>query len=143
MIPFKKITQGEKITIASFMADINKEEKPVNYEQWLNDADSFYAIVEGRLVFRRQQEHTYYHSMPYGNGPLRYVLMQVLEASTIMGCKCVVTGIVGSEKADVNAAMPGHFSFTEEADGTVTATALQNFSNSVFNNNESMVSSGS
>lgn len=142
MIPFKKLTLGEKPKIARFIVE-NKEEKeiPQLLVPWMDDEDTYYAIVENLLIFRRQGVGQYIFSMPYGNGLLRYVLMQILEDSTIMGVKCVITGIEKDQIRDINTAMPNHFEITEENSEmeTYKATSIKNFSHSVFNNNESMV----
>ena len=139
MIPFKRITPGEKISIARFVTDIENTDDTTNLKTWIDDEDAYYAIVQGRLIFRKQQDQTYIFSKPYGKGPLRYALMQMLEDSAARGSKCVITGIPEEQVTDFKAAMPGHFSFADEGDGTHTATAVKNYSNSVFNNNESMV----
>jgi hypothetical protein len=139
MIPFKKITIGEKVSIDKFIATLEHNEELLNLDTWKNDDDAFYAIVEGRLIFRKLEAHTYIFSMPYGSGPLRYALMQMLEDSTMMGCKCIIKGIPEKHLADFKAAMPGHFDYEINTDGTISALACKSYAFSVFNNNESMV----
>lgn len=139
MIPFKKITQGELQTIEYFLASHEEKTLLGAIKAFANDQDAYYAIVENMLVMRKQQEHTYKYTMPYGKGQLRYVLMQVLENAKIMGCKCFIIDIDENDKEDIERAMPGHFSFSNAEDGTIIAKADKDFSSSVFNNNESMV----
>jgi len=139
MIPFKKITKGEIPTIDN--AFVMYGEKPLlaSIKAFANEEDTYYSIVENMIVMRQQKEHTYYYTMPYGKGQLRYVLMQVLENAKIMGCKCFIVKVDTQDKEDIERAMPGHFSFSEAEDGSLIAKADKDFSNSVFNNNESMV----
>ncbi len=139
MVPFKRLTQGEKPTIARIVSNMDTPISPALLLQWMEQEDSYYAIIENLLIFRRQEGHQFIYSIPYGEGPLRYALMQMLEASNVMGCKCVITGIGEDYISDIKSAMPGHFSFEQDENGTYTATAIQNYSHSVFNNNESMV----
>lgn len=139
MIPFKKVTAGEESIISNFFSKTNDSCQPDSIQQFYKQKDTFYAIVENRIVFRRQVEHTYYYTMPIGKGQLRYVLMQILENASIMGCKCIIVNISEEDKDDIERAMPKHFTFTVLEDGTTNAEASRNFSSSLFNNNESMV----
>ncbi len=139
MIPFKKITTGEETAINNFVSKVTNNILPESIIQFYKQEDTYYAIVENRIVFRRQAEHTYYYTMPLGKGQLRYVLMQILENASIMGCKCIIVNISEKDKDDIERAMPKHFTFTVLKDGITNAEANHNFSSSLFNNNESMV----
>ena len=139
MVPFKKITSGERQTIETFLA--SQSEKPLLHaiKSFADNEDTYYAIVENMLVMRREKEQTYHYTMPYGKGQLRYVLMQLMENAKIMGCKCVIVLVDEDDSRAIESAMPGHFSCNKACDGTIIAEAVKDFSNSVFNNNESMV----
>lgn len=139
MIPFKKITTGEETAINNFVSKATNNILPESITQFYKQEDTYYAIVENRIVFRRQAEHTYYYTMPFGSGQLRYVLMQILENATIMGCKCIIVNITEENKDDIERAMPQHFNFITDDSGIMNAEAKKSFSNSLFNNNESMV----
>ncbi len=139
MVPFKKITPSERQAIETFLA--SQEEKPLlsAIKTFCYNGETYYAIVENMLVMRQQREDTYYFTMPYGNGQLRYVLMQLLENAKIMGCKCTIVLADKDDTRAIESSMPKHFTITNDANGTFTAHATKDFSDSVFNNNESMV----
>lgn len=139
MVPFKKITQGERNTIDSFLARQSEKSLLHAIKSFADNEDTYYAIVEDMLVTRREKERTYYYTMPYGRGQLRYVLMQLMENAKIMGCKCAIVLVDENDSCAIESAMPGHFSCNKTDDGTIIAEAVKDFSNSVFNNNESMV----
>ncbi len=139
MVPFKKITQSERKTIDSFLARQSEKSLLHAIKSFADNEDTYYAIVEDMLVMRREKERTYYYTMPYGRGQLRYVLMQLMENAKIMGCKCAIVLVDEDDSCAIESAMPGHFSCNKTDDGTIIAEAVKDFSNSVFNNNESMV----
>ncbi len=139
MVPFKKITQSERQTIDSFLARQSEKSLLHAIKSFADNEDTYYAIVEDMLVMRREKERTYYYTMPYGRGQLRYVLMQLMENAKIMGCKCAIVLVDEDDSCAIESAMPGHFSCNKTDDGTIIAEAVKDFSNSVFNNNESMV----
>lgn len=139
MVPFKKITQGERNTIDSFLARQSEKSLLHAIKSFADNEDTYYAIVEDMLVMRREKERTYYYTMPYGRGQLRYVLMQLMENAKIMGCKCAIVLVDEDDSCAIESAMPGHFSCNKTDDGTIIAEAVKDFSDSVFNNNESMV----
>lgn len=139
MVPFKKITQSERKTIDSFLARQSEKSLLHAIKSFADNEDTYYAIVEDMLVMRHEKERTYYYTMPYGRGQLRYVLMQLMENAKIMGCKCAIVLVDEDDSHAIESAMPGHFSCNKTDDGTIIAEAVKDFSNSVFNNNESMV----
>ena len=139
MVPFKKITQSERQTIDSFLARQSEKSLLHAIKSFADNEDTYYAIVEYMLVMRREKERTYYYTMPYGRGQLRYVLMQLMENAKIMGCKCAIVLVDEDDSCAIESAMPGHFSITSDGNGSFTAHATKDFSDSVFNNNESMV----
>lgn len=139
MVPFKKITQSERKTIDSFLARQSEKSLLHAIKSFADNEDTYYAIVEDMLVMRHEKERTYYYTMPYGRGQLRYVLMQLMENAKIMGCKCAIVLVDEDDSCAIESAMPGHFSCNKTDDGTIIAEAVKDFSNSVFNNNESMV----
>ncbi len=139
MIPFKKITHGEKVSIARFITNLKSFENHPRLENWIDDEDAYYAVVEGRIIFRKQKGDTFLFSLPIGRGPLRYSLMQLLEDSNVLSMKCVIINVEKRFIDDIKAAMPGHFTFEENENGLFTATACKKYENSVFNNNEGMV----
>ena len=139
MVPFKKITQGERQTIETFLASQEDKQLLPAIKAFYDNGETYYAIVENMLVMRQQREDCYYFTMPYGRGQLRYVLMQVLENAKIMGCKCVIVLADEDDTHAIESSMPGHFTITSNGNGSFTAHATKDFSDSVFNNNESMV----
>ncbi len=139
MVPFKKITQSERQTIDSFLARQSEKSLLHAIKSFADNEDTYYAIVEDMLVMRREKERTYYYTMPYGRGQLRYVLMQLMENAKIMGCKCAIVLVDKDDSCAIESAMPRHFSYDKANDGTIIARAVKDFSDSVFNNNESMV----
>ena len=139
MVPFKKITQSERQTIDSFLARQSEKSLLHAIKSFADNEDTYYAIVEDMLVMRHEKERTYYYTMPYGRGQLRYVLMQLMENAKIMGCKCAIVLVDEDDSCAIESAMPGHFSYDKANDDTIIARAVKDFSDSVFNNNESMV----
>ena len=157
MIPFRKITLADAPTIASFFEGDERERaiKAIKRFAKSGESDLCMAIVDGMLVFRQEASQLYVYSMPVGHGNLRLVLMQMMQAADLMGYDWLIVGIRQEEQELLRAALPQHFKFSGEEKfsyldmlnfgrsivdtNTYVAVPVQDYSGSIFHNNEPMV----
>lgn len=162
MIPFKKITKADFDSIVDYFEGEKRERVRRALQHYCADADHdiFVADVEGMLVLRQEVAKLYVYSMPtlrpgLSIRTMRMVLMQMMEAASVMNYDWLVVGIRMHEKADVKAALPQHFKFAGEEkysylslvrmckriteEPSIVAVPVTTLSDSLFANNEDMV----
>ena len=156
MIPFKKIDEDDATIIAGFFQSEERDRviKAVR-RACKHGADIFMAVVDGMLVLRQETTKLYVYSLPIGNGNMRIVLMQLMEDAALVGNDWLIVGIRPEQEDDVLSALPHHFKFIGEEkysyldllrlmvnitdEHCVVAMPTQNYGESVFCNNETMV----
>ena len=156
MIPFKKIDEDDATIIAGFFQSEERDRviKAVR-RACTHEADIFMAVVDGMLVLRQETTKLYVYSLPIGNGNMRIVLMQLMEDAALVGNDWLIVGIRPEQEENVLSALPHHFKFIGEEkysyldllrlmvsitdEHCMVAMPTQNYGESVFCNNETMV----
>ena len=156
MIPFKKIDEDDATIIAGFFQSEERDRviKAVR-RACKHEADIFMAVVDGMLVLRQETTKLYVYSLPIGNGNMRIVLMQLMEDAALVGNDWLIVGIMPEQEETVLSALPHHFKFIGEEkysyldllrlmvsitdEHSMMAMPTQNYGESVFCNNETMV----
>ena len=156
MIPFKKIDEDDATIIAGFFQSAERDRviKAVR-RACKHEADIFMAVVDGMLVLRQETTKLYVYSLPIGNGNMRIVLMQLMEDAALVGNDWLIVGIRPEQEENVLSALPHHFKFIGEEkysyldllrlmvsitdEHCMVAMPTQNYGESVFCNNETMV----
>ena len=156
MIPFKKIDEDDATIIAGFFQSEERDRviKAVR-RACKHEADIFMAVVDGMLVLRQETTKLYVYSLPIGNGNMRIVLMQLMEDAALVGNDLLIVGIRPEQEENVLSALPHHFKFIGEEkysyldllrlmvsitdEHCMVAMPTQNYGESVFCNNETMV----
>ena len=156
MIPFKKIDEDDATIIAGFFQSEESDRviKAVR-RACKHEADIFMAVVDGMLVLRQETTKLYVYSLPIGNGNMRIVLMQLMEDAALVGNDWLIVGIRPEQEENVLSALPHHFKFIGEEkysyldllrlmvsitdEHCMVAMPTQNYGESVFCNNETMV----
>ena len=156
MIPVKKIDEDDATIIAGFFQSEERDRviKAVS-RSCKHGADIFMAVVDGMLVLRQETTKLYVYSLPIGNGNMRIVLMQLMEDAALVGNDWLIVGIRPEQEENVLSALPHHFKFIGEEkysyldllrlmvsitdEHCMVAMPTQNYGESVFCNNETMV----
>lgn len=119
MIEFKDITLADKELIQSFTLDshrFNCDLSFANLCSWAFLYQTTYAVLDGYLLLRFYAGEELAYMMPVGKGDVKPMLEALVEDAETLGAKFRMLGVCVEMKAEIEAAMPGCFSFTEDRD---------------------------
>lgn len=119
MIPFKDITLEDRELIQSFTLHSQRRNCDlsfVNLWSWLFLYQTKFAVMDGYLLLRFYAGDELVYMMPIGKGDVKPVIEALIEDAAQMGAKFCMLGVCVGMKADLEAAMPGRFVFTEDRD---------------------------
>lgn len=119
MIEFKNILLADKDLIQSFTLNTqcrNCDLSFANLCSWSFLYQTKYAVMNDYLLLRFCVGEELVYMMPVGKGDVKPVLDALIEDAAAMGVKFRMLGICVGMRADLEAAMPGRFTFTADRD---------------------------
>lgn len=119
MIEFKDITLADKELIQSFTLHSPRRNCDLSFANlcsWSFLYHTQYAVMDNYLLLRFYAGGELSYMMPVGTGDVRPALEALIEDARQMGAKFRILGVCVNMKADIEEAMPGRFSFTEDRD---------------------------
>lgn len=119
MIEFKDITLADKDLIQSFTLNSERRNCDLSFANlfsWVFLYQTKYAVMNGYLLFRFYAGEELAYMMPVGLGDVKPVLEALIKDAEEMGAKFRMLGVCVGMKADIEAVMPGRFTFTADRD---------------------------
>ena len=119
MIPFKDITLADKDTITSFTMKSDRRNCDLSFSNlcsWRFLYDTQFAVVDNFLVFKFWAGEQLAYMMPVGTGDLKAVLWELIEDARKENQHFCMLGVCSNMRADLEAILPGQFTFTEDRD---------------------------
>ncbi len=119
MLTFKDITPDDKDVIQSFTLvskRMNCDLSFANLCSWSFLYHTQFAVMDGYLLFRFYADGELSYMMPVGTGDVKPVLEALISDAEAQGSKFQMLGVCTNMKADIEAAMPGRFTFSEDRD---------------------------
>ena len=119
MIEFKDITLADKDLIQSFTLGSLRRNCDLSFANlcsWIFLYQTKYAVMDNYLLLRFYAGEELAYMMPVGTGDVKPVLEALIKDAEEMGAKLRMLGVCVGMKADIEAAMPGRFTFTEDRD---------------------------
>ena len=119
MIEFKDITLADKELIQSFTLNSQRRNCDLSFANlcsWTFLYQTKYAVLDGYLLLRFYAGEELAYMMPVGTGDVKPVLEALIEDAEALGAKFRMLGVCVGMKADLEAVMPGRFTFTEDRD---------------------------
>lgn len=138
MIPFKDLTLEDKETIIKYTMNSNRRNCDLSFSNlcsWRFLYDTQFAEVDGFLVLKFRANKKLANMMPVGEGDLKKVIAGLEENARQENEKLYMLGITPDMKEDLEAVMPGRFSFIADrnyADYIYLRTDLANLSGKKF-----------
>lgn len=119
MIPFKDITLADKETIMAFTINSKRRNCDLSFSNlcsWRFLYNTQFAVVDDFLVFRFWAGGQLAYMMPVGNGEQKSVLRKLTEDAEQEGQPFCMLGVCSAMRAELEALLPGRFTFTEDRD---------------------------
>lgn len=119
MIEFKEITLSDKELIQSFTLHSERRNCDLSFSNlfsWSFLYQTKYAVMDGFLLLRFYAGEELAYMMPVGTGDVTPVLEALIKDAGEIGAKFRMLGVCADMKADIEAAMPGRFTFTADRD---------------------------
>lgn len=119
MIEFKDIILADKELIQSFTLNSQRRNCDLSFANlcsWTFLYQTKYAVLDGYLLLRFYAGEELAYMMPVGTGDVKPVLEALIEDAEALGAKFRMLGVCVGMKADLEAVMPGRFTFTEDRD---------------------------
>lgn len=119
MIPFKDITLADKDTITTFTMNSSRRNCDLSFSNlcsWRFLYDTQFAIIDQFLVFKFWAEGQLAYMMPVGTGDLKAVVYDLIEDAHAEKQHFCMLGICSCMQDDLEAILPGQFTFTEDRD---------------------------
>ena len=119
MIEFKDITLADKDLIQSFTLGSLRRNCDLSFANlcsWIFLYQTKYAVMDNYLLLRFYAGEELAYMMPVGTGDVKPVLEALIKDAEEMGAKLRMLGVCVGMKADIEAVMPGRFTFTEDRD---------------------------
>ena len=116
MIEFKDITLADKDLIQSFTLGSLRRNCDLSFANlcsWIFLYQTKYAVMDNYLLLRFYAGEELAYMMPVGTGDVKPVLEALIKDAERWG-KIAYAGGMRGMKADIEAVMPGRFTFTEE-----------------------------
>ena len=119
MIPFKDVTLADRDTITSFTMKSDRRNCDLSFSNlcsWRFLYDTQFAVVDNFLVFKFWAGEQLAYMMPVGTGDLKAVLWELIEDARKENQHFCMLGVCSNMRADLEAILPGQFTFTEDRD---------------------------
>jgi hypothetical protein len=119
MIPFKDLTLEDKETITQYTMNSHRRNCDLSFSNlcsWRFLYGTQFAEVDGFLVLRFRAGEKTAHMMPVGNGDLKKVIVALEENAREEEEEFRMLGVTPDMKEEIEAAMPGRFTFTANRD---------------------------
>lgn len=119
MIEFKDITLADRERIQAFTLSSQRRNCDLSFANlysWSFLYQTKYAILDGFLLLRFYAGEELAYMMPVGQGDVKPVLEALIRDAEEQGAKFRILGVCVGMKADIEAALPGQFTFTEDRD---------------------------
>lgn len=119
MIEFRDITLADKDLIQSFILNSRRKNCDLafaNICSWRFLYQTQYAVMDGYLLLRFYEGEVLAYMMPVGTGDVKPVLEAMIEDAEMMGGKFRLLGVCVWMQADLEAALPGRFTFRKDRD---------------------------
>lgn len=119
MITFKDITVQDKDTITAYTMKSRRRNCDLSFSNlcsWRFLYNTQFAIVDGFLVFKFWAQGELAYMMPVGEGDLKKVLQDLIEDARQENEPFCMLGACTCMRADLEAIMPGQFTFTADRD---------------------------
>lgn len=119
MIPFKDITLADKDTITAFTMKSDRRNCDLSFSNlcsWRFLYDTQYAVIDNFLVFKFWAGEQLAYMMPVGSGDLKAILRELIEDADKEKHNFCMLGVCSNMRADLEAILPGQFTFTENRD---------------------------
>lgn len=119
MITFKDITIQDKDTITSYTLNSCRRNCDLSFSNlcsWRFLYDTQFAIVDGFLVFKFWVDGELAYMMPVGEGNLKKVVNDLIEDAREAGSPFCMLGVCSCMREDLEAILPGQFTFTADRD---------------------------
>lgn len=119
MITFKDITIQDKDTITSYTLNSCRRNCDLSFSNlcsWRFLYDTQFAIVDGFLVFKFWVDGELAYMMPVGEGNLKKVVNDLIEDAREAGSSFCMLGVCSCMREDLEAILPGQFTFTADRD---------------------------
>lgn len=119
MLSFKEITLADKETIQHFTLHSprrNCDLQFANLSSWTFLYQTEFAVMNDYLLLRFYSGEVLAYMLPVGTGDIRPVLKAMVEDAEDLGSPFRLLGVCTNMRADLEAAMPGKFTFTEDRD---------------------------
>lgn len=119
MITFKDITIQDKDTITQYTMNSCRRNCDLSFSNlcsWRFLYNTQFAIVDGFLVFKFWAAGELAYMMPVGEGDLKKVLGELIEDARKEGGPFCMLGVCSCMREDLEAIMPGQFTFTADRD---------------------------
>lgn len=119
MIEFKDITLQDKDIIQAFTMNSHRRNCDLSFSNlcsWRFMYHTKYALTGGFLVLRFYADGELAYMMPIGKGDLRETLEAMIDDARQIGEPFRMLGVCVGMKADIEAVMPGVFTFTSDRD---------------------------
>ena len=119
MIPFKDVTLADRDTITSFTMKSDRRNCDLSFSNlcsWRFLYDTQFAVVDNFLVFKFWAGEQLAYMMPVGTGDLKAELWELIEDARKENQHFCMLGVCSNMRADLEAILPGQFTFTEDRD---------------------------
>lgn len=119
MITFKDVTIRDKDTITPYTMNSCRRNCDLSFSNlcsWRFLYNTQFAIVDGFLIFKFWAAGELAYMMPVGEGDLKKVLEALIEDARREGGPFCMLGVCSCMREDLEAIMPGQFTFTADRD---------------------------
>lgn len=119
MITFKDVTIRDKDTITQYTMNSCRRNCDLSFSNlcsWRFLYNTQFAIVDGFLIFKFWAAGELAYMMPVGEGDLKKVLEALIEDARREGGPFCMLGVCSCMCEDLEAIMPGQFTFTADRD---------------------------
>lgn len=119
MITFKDVTIRDKDTITQYTMNSCRRNCDLSFSNlcsWRFLYNTQFAIVDGFLIFKFWAAGELAYMMPVGEGDLKKVLGELIEDARREGGPFCMLGVCSCMCEDLEAIMPGQFTFTADRD---------------------------
>lgn len=117
MLHFKDITIDDRSVIQSFTLKSSRRNCDLSFSNlfsWRFLYNTQFAIESGYLLLRFWVEEELVYMMPIGEGNIKGVLEKLISDAAAQGTKLSLLGVCVDMQADIEAALPGKFTFTSD-----------------------------
>lgn len=119
MIPFKDITLQDKDIITTYTMKSHRRNCDLSFSNlcsWRFLYNTQFAIVDGFLVFKFWAGGELAYMMPVGEGDLKKIVNILMEDARQENEPFCMLGVCTCMREDLEAILPGHFTFTADRD---------------------------